>query len=70
MIILKNGAQKLFSVMGRTKQLDSEDSMKTPLKRCLTTLDLTLLGIGKFIPMFDRFTGPFNLILQVMYYLN
>uniref|UniRef100_A0A8D8UTP7 Cationic amino acid transporter 4 n=1 Tax=Cacopsylla melanoneura TaxID=428564 RepID=A0A8D8UTP7_9HEMI len=36
--------------MSRTKQLDpSSDLMETPLKRCLNTFDITLLGIGHMV---------------------
>ncbi|GAB6024755.1 hypothetical protein CHUAL_009882 [Chamberlinius hualienensis] len=34
--------------MNRTKKLE-EDLMQTPLKRCLTTFDITLLGVGHMI---------------------
>lgn len=34
--------------MNRTKKLDV-DMMRTPLNRCLTTVDITLLGIGHMI---------------------
>jgi len=36
--------------MGRTKVLDiGTQAIETPLKRCLTTFDITLLGIPKFL---------------------
>ncbi|XP_054288765.1 cationic amino acid transporter 4-like [Macrosteles quadrilineatus] len=36
--------------MNRTKQLSSaDDNMETPLKRCLNTFDITLLGIGHMV---------------------
>jgi len=35
--------------MGRTKVLDiGTQAIDTPLKRCLTTFDITLLGISKY----------------------
>ncbi|XP_064115861.1 cationic amino acid transporter 4-like isoform X1 [Macrobrachium nipponense] len=34
--------------MGRTKQV-ATDAMETPLNRCLSTLDITLLGIGHMV---------------------
>ncbi|KAL1137853.1 hypothetical protein AAG570_009549 [Ranatra chinensis] len=38
------------SKMNRTKQIsNSEDAMDTPLKRCLNTFDITLLGIGHMV---------------------
>ncbi|VVC44440.1 Cationic amino acid transporter, C-terminal,Amino acid/polyamine transporter I [Cinara cedri] len=35
--------------MGRTKVLDIGPQAETPLKRCLTTFDITLLGIGHMV---------------------
>lgn len=39
---------KLLEILNRRKTLQ-EDILETPLKRCLTTTDLTLLGIGHMI---------------------
>ena len=39
---------KLIQGINRKKTLD-EDIMETPLRRCLTTVDLTLWGIGHMV---------------------
>lgn len=39
----------ICSKMNRTKPLSSEDVMVTPLRRCLNTFDITLLGIGHMV---------------------
>lgn len=43
-MILKHVMSGICTKMNRTKQLPS-DVMETPLNRCLTTLDITLLGL-------------------------
>ncbi|CAL4121108.1 unnamed protein product [Meganyctiphanes norvegica] len=40
--------RRLWHRMSRTKQISS-DVMETPLNRCLSTMDITLLGIGNMI---------------------
>ncbi|XP_075237597.1 cationic amino acid transporter 4 [Lycorma delicatula] len=38
------------SKMNRTKQMETEEeALETPLKRCLTTFDITLLGVGHMV---------------------
>lgn len=39
----------LWQTINRKKRIDQEELLETPLKRCLTTIDLTLLGIGHMI---------------------
>uniref|UniRef100_A0A1I8H3Q2 AA_permease_C domain-containing protein n=1 Tax=Macrostomum lignano TaxID=282301 RepID=A0A1I8H3Q2_9PLAT len=39
------GVQRLWTAMTRTKPVD-RDMMSTPLNRCLSTMDLILLGVG------------------------
>ncbi|CAH1772292.1 unnamed protein product [Owenia fusiformis] len=46
--IVSEHAAKLAAKLIRTKKLD-DDRMETPLKRCLGTVDLTLLGIGSMV---------------------
>lgn len=43
-MILKHVMSGICFKMNRTKQLPG-DIMETPLNRCLTTLDITMLGI-------------------------
>ncbi|XP_014242275.1 cationic amino acid transporter 4 [Cimex lectularius] len=39
-----------FTKMNRTKQMNSgEQALDTPLKRCLNTFDITLLGVGHMV---------------------
>lgn len=38
--------QTVWGAFTRTKKLPKDDIMQTPLRRCLTTLDLTLVGFG------------------------
>lgn len=42
------GWSRIVDVFNRKKQLEA-DVLETPLKRCLTTFDLTLLGIGEYV---------------------
>lgn len=47
-MILKHVMSGICFKMNRTKQLPG-DIMDTPLNRCLSTLDITMLGIGHMI---------------------
>ncbi|XP_022916609.2 cationic amino acid transporter 4 [Onthophagus taurus] len=47
-MILGHVMSGLCSKMNRTKQLP-QDIMDTPLKRCLNTFDITLLGVGHMV---------------------
>ncbi|XP_018323884.1 cationic amino acid transporter 4 [Agrilus planipennis] len=47
-MILNHVMSGICSKINRTKQLPS-DVMETPLKRCLNTFDITLLGIGHMV---------------------
>ncbi|XP_034950558.1 cationic amino acid transporter 4 [Chelonus insularis] len=47
-IILRHVMSGICSKMNRTKRLDG-DMMETPLKRCLSTFDMTLLGVGHMV---------------------
>ncbi|XP_063975790.1 cationic amino acid transporter 4 [Diachasmimorpha longicaudata] len=47
-MILGHVMSGMCTRMNRTKRLDG-DSMETPLKRCLTTFDMTLLGVGHMV---------------------
>lgn len=44
----KDWAKRTWLKLGRTKHLDG-DMMGTQLNRCLTTLDITLMGIGNMV---------------------
>lgn len=47
-MILGHVMSDLCSKMNRTKQLEP-NVLETPLKRCLNTFDITLLGLGHMI---------------------
>ncbi|KAK6618466.1 hypothetical protein RUM43_013659 [Polyplax serrata] len=47
--IIGNMFSNLCSKMNRTKNILADDAMDTPLKRCLNTFDITLLGIGHMV---------------------
>jgi len=53
--------------MGRTKVLDiGTQAIETPLKRCLTTFDITLLGMPKFFDIKSpTLCCIFNLVCHV-----
>ncbi|KAK7084149.1 Cationic amino acid transporter 4 [Halocaridina rubra] len=46
--LLAEGWGGTWHRMARTKQV-AADAMETPLNRCLSTLDITLLGIGHMV---------------------
>lgn len=42
--VLGHVVTDLCSRMNRTKKMPGDEAMETPLNRCLTTFDITLLG--------------------------
>lgn len=57
---VKSKCSRVWGAMKRSHRVEG-DGMKTPLNRCLTAFDLTLLGIGKhhtFIVIFLQETWP------------
>ncbi|XP_039300757.1 cationic amino acid transporter 4-like, partial [Nilaparvata lugens] len=47
--ILSEVFSGICNKMNRCKPLSSDDVMATPLRRCLNTFDITLLGIGHMV---------------------
>lgn len=43
---IQEGAERLWTSFRRTKKVQKESIMETPLRRCLSTFDLILMGVG------------------------
>lgn len=67
--VLGHVVTDLCSRMNRTKKMPGEEAMETPLNRCLTTFDITLLGwflLGAMYPMVFSIRAFFGFSLVVL----